>query len=92
MLWFNFILGLNFISLCFKLITIHCHTQKQREIKFKPRIKLNDNIYIDNCYLIKCNKPEEKYCVSRKKNTWINNLNFYHFLQFTVGKPELITT
>ena len=22
----------------------------------------------------------------------INNLNFYHFLQFTVGKPELITT
>ena len=24
-------------------------------------------------------------------NIWINNLNFYHFLQFTVGKPELIT-
>ena len=23
---------------------------------------------------------------------WINNLNFYYFLQFTVGKPELITT
>ena len=44
MLWFNFILGLNFISLCFKLIIIHYHTQKQREIKFKPRIKLNHNI------------------------------------------------
>ena len=25
-------------------------------------------------------------------NIWINDLNFYHFLQFTVGKPELITT
>ena len=44
MLWFNFILGLNFIFLCFKLIIIHYHTQKQREIKFKPRIKLNHNI------------------------------------------------
>ena len=46
MLWFNFILGLNFISLCFKLIIIYYHTPKQREIKFKPRIKLNHNIYI----------------------------------------------
>ena len=44
MLWFIFILGLNFISLCFKLIIIHYHTQKQRETKFKPRIKLNHNI------------------------------------------------
>ena len=47
MLWFNFILGLNFIFLCFKLIIIHYHTQKQREIKFKPRIKLNHNIEAD---------------------------------------------
>ena len=46
MLWFNFMLGLNFIFLCFKLIIIHYHTQKQREIKFEPRIKLNHNIYI----------------------------------------------
>ena len=33
-----------FISFCFKLIIIHYHTQKQREIKFKRRIKLNSNI------------------------------------------------
>ena len=46
MLWFNFILVLNFIFLCFKLIIIHYHTQKQNKIKFKPRIKLNHNIYI----------------------------------------------
>ena len=39
--------GLKFIFLCFKLIIIHYHTQKQREIKFKPRIKLNHNIYTD---------------------------------------------
>ena len=56
------------------------------------------NIQLNNCYLIKCNKQQEKYRVSREKivhrilNIWINNLNFYHFLQFTVGKPELITT
>ena len=33
MLGFNFIFGLNFIFLCFKLIIIHHHTQKQRQIK-----------------------------------------------------------
>ena len=36
-LWFNFILGSNLIFLCFKLIMIYYHTQKQRKIKFKPR-------------------------------------------------------
>ena len=46
MLWFNFILGLNFIFLCFKLIIIYYHTQKQRKIKFKPKTKLNHNMYI----------------------------------------------
>ena len=46
MLWFNFILGLNLIFLCFKVIIIHYHTPKQRKIKFKPRIKLDYNIYI----------------------------------------------
>ena len=46
MLWFNFILSLNFIFHCFKLIIIYYHAQKQREIKFEPRIKLNHNIYI----------------------------------------------
>ena len=33
-------------------------------------------------------------CFQRKDsilNISINNVNFYHFLQFTVGKPELIT-
>ena len=56
------------------------------------------NIYLNNCYLIKCNRRQEKYRVSTEKtvhrilNIWIKNLNFYHFLQFTVGKSELITT
>ena len=46
MLWFNyFILGLIFIFFCFKLIIIYYHTQKQKKIKIKPRIKLNHNIY-----------------------------------------------
>ena len=41
MLWLNFILGLNFIFLCFNLIIIHYHTPEQGKMKFKPRIKLN---------------------------------------------------
>ena len=43
-LWFNFILGSIFIFFCLKLIIIHYHTQKQKERKIKPRIKLNHNI------------------------------------------------
>ena len=56
------------------------------------------NIQLNNCYLIKCNKEQEEYCVFRENivhrilNIWINNLNFYYFLQFIVGKPELITS
>ena len=56
------------------------------------------NIYINNCFLIKCNKQHEKYRISREKighrilNIWMNNLNLYHFLQLTVGKPDLIPT
>ena len=34
MLWFNFILGLNFTLIDSKLITIHFHTLKQRRVKF----------------------------------------------------------
>ena len=53
--------------------------------------------YLNDRYLIKCNKQQDKYrvpggkIVHRILNIWINNLNFFHFLQFTVGKPELIT-
>ena len=39
-LWFNFILGLNFTSLCYKLSIIHHNTPKQREIKTKHKIEL----------------------------------------------------
>ena len=45
MLWFNFILGLNYMFVCFKVIIIHYHTQKQKKRKFEPRIKLNHNRY-----------------------------------------------
>jgi len=55
------------------------------------------NIHLNICYLIECNKQQEEHRVSREKivhrilNIWINNPTFYHFLQFTVGKPELGT-
>ena len=48
MLWFNFILGSNFLCLCFKLIIIYYHTPKLKKIKFKPGTKLNHNIYISH--------------------------------------------
>ena len=48
MLWFNFILVLNFIFLCFKLIIVRYHTQNQRKTNFKPRVKLNHNIYLNH--------------------------------------------
>ena len=45
MFWFNFILGSNFVFLCFKLIIIHYNTHKQKKRKFEPRIKLDHNRY-----------------------------------------------
>ena len=45
MLWLNFILGLIFPFFCLSIIIIHYHTQKQKKIKFEPRIKLNHNIH-----------------------------------------------
>ena len=42
MLWFNFILGINFIFLCFKPIIIHYQYPKTKENRIKP--KLNHNI------------------------------------------------
>ena len=39
MLWFNFILGLNFISLCFRVYMVMYDNESkiQKEIKFKPQ-------------------------------------------------------
>lgn len=37
MVWFILNLDLNFIVFCFQLFTIHYHTPKQGNIKFKPR-------------------------------------------------------
>ena len=57
MLWFIFILGLNVVFFCFKLIIIHYHTPKQKKIKFKPKIKLNRNryfVYISKKVTVPC--------------------------------------
>ena len=45
MLRSSFLLGLGSFSHCFRLIMIHYHSQKQRKIEFKPRMKLNHNTY-----------------------------------------------
>ena len=49
MLWFNFILGSNFVFFCFLGMVIYDNmimSLKQKKIKFEPKIKLNHNIYI----------------------------------------------
>ena len=45
-LWSNFILGLNFIFLCFWVLKCMIMSLKQRSLKFKPRITLNHNIQL----------------------------------------------
>ena len=46
MLWFNFILGSNFlVSFVFGYIKCMIMSLKQRKIKFEPRVKLNHNTY-----------------------------------------------
>ena len=43
-LWFNFIHGSNLFS--FVPNSLSYHNQKQKKVKFEPRIKLNHNIYM----------------------------------------------
>ena len=43
-----------FISICFKLIIKHNHTQKQRKIEFEPRLKLNHSIYNLGSFAVLC--------------------------------------
>ena len=55
MLWFNFILGLNFMSLCFKT---HYHTLpylKTKGNKIETKNKMNHSIYNPNPDPRKCN-------------------------------------
>ena len=70
MLWFKFILGLNFIFFCFKIIIIHYHTQKQKKIKFKPRMKLNHNIYMKFSEILLPSLPTAGF---NRVNTFLNH-------------------
>ena len=54
MLWFNFILGLNFNFFCFWVRKCMIMSLKQKKRKFKPRIKLNYNIYSLKSKLWQC--------------------------------------
>ena len=72
-----FILGVIFISLCFQLITMHYHTPKQREIEFKPRIKLNHNIQCIHTCL-----KDQKACVYTEKiKSLMEYFMIYHFVK-----------
>ena len=62
----------NFIFLCFNVINIHSHTQKQREIQFKPRIELNQN-----CYILRFLSHTTKKCDALliRRNSYGTDLN-----------------
>ena len=69
-LWFNFILGLKFIFLCFKqIIIIHYHTQKTKEDKIEPQ-------HTPTCIYVvmkKANKNRQigiNYSVGMQKTFW----------------------
>ena len=76
MLWFNLVVGLILTFLCSKLIIIYYHTQKQRKIKIKPRIKLNHNIYIYTGTLSYILKLPDEVCASHTKRVGDNKKNY----------------
>ena len=52
-LWFNFILGLNFIFFCFKPVIIH-NTQlltKENKIQTKDKLSMNHHKYMHTCII-----------------------------------------
>ena len=78
MLWFNFFFGLNFISLCSKLITT-----KQKEIYLKPRIKLNLNIYKKMIRNWSFKRVTLRVSPSVNKKLWPKN-NWTNFRKYSV--------
>ena len=77
MLWFNFILGSNFIFLCFKLIIIYYKTQKQKKIKFEARIKLNHNNYEPRAQIKQMfQEGELKQEIKRQSRSFLQNTLF----------------
>ena len=69
MLWFDFMLGLNFILFCFIHIIIITKPKSKKKKKFKQRIELNHNRYIKiltglrgfNCKYFKIPLSEETW-------------------------------
>ena len=101
MLWFNFILGLKFNFFCFKLIIIYYHSPKQKEIKFKPRIKLNHNIDMEGRWVFDrlwvFPRPNIKaWCMN---SSWVTTLSvirhlgkfsyLYKLRDFSSNQPSL---
>ena len=86
MLWFNFILGINFIFLCFKRIIIHYQYPKTKENKIKPQ--LNHNISMAD---IACEQTLRcALAAGREKEGELATLSleFEFLLQFPSGSPS----
>ena len=86
MLWFNFILGINLIFLCFKSIIIHYQHPKTKENKIKT--KLNHNISMAD---ISCEQAlRGALAAGREKEGELATLSleFEFPLQFPCGSPS----
>ena len=100
MLWFNFIPWLKSYFFCFKhyhVIIIHYHTQKQKKIKFEPRINLNHNtIYMCLSVISRVNfhhykVPDYFTLASNKNNLLCNYLLSYQDITLTLFLLILVT-
>ena len=86
MLWFNFILGINLIFLCFKSIIVHYQHPKTKKYKIKP--KLNHNISMAD---ISCEQAlRGALAAGREKEGELATLSleFKFPLQFPCGSPS----
>ena len=69
-LWFNFILGLNFIFFCFKLIIIHYHTQKPTyRGRNQPRLLTLETLFLTSPLSPTVNSPNNPTTGRRSKSS-----------------------
>ena len=96
MLWFSFILGSNSISVCFQTNYHSYHTPKQRETKFKPRIKLDSNIdngFITGAVFLDINKAfdtvNHKMLLNKLDCLGLNNSTMDWFTFYLYGGEQV---
>ena len=97
MLWFNFIIGLNFIFLCVKLVIINYHTPKQRKINqgwnWTTTVRVAwSKTWICNCKFFPSNNRLTYNEVSWMKHAQIHRCTRAQCLELKQRNPRLFIT